>query len=169
MYVVDVHVTGGIWVLEFCSSLVPLASCVGTLLGARAQLFRARVSLLRDAGACLSLKNYHSLSTSNFLCPHDPFSEPFTIHIFPIRLASRRDSLNARFVFCQSKDHDSASALCNSVVSFAQEEMQLVAGAEGKGLPLVELLLSLTACDLVRIPVLTLDFWLELQVRGGVT
>lgn len=57
--------------------------------------------------------------------------------------------------------------MCNSVVSFAQEEMPLVAGAEGKGLPLVELLLSLTACDLPRIPILTLDFWLELQVRAG--
>lgn len=45
--------------------------------------------------------------------------------------------------------------------------MPLVAGQEGKGLPLVELLLSLTACDLPRIPVLTLDFWLELQVGGG--
>lgn len=42
-----------------------------------------------------------------------------------------------------------------------------MAGAEGKGLPLVELLLSLTACDLPRIPILTLDFWLELQVGGG--
>lgn len=55
--------------------------------------------------------------------------------------------------------------LCNAVVSFAQEEMELVAGAEGKGLALVELLLSLTGCDLPRIPILTLDFWLELQVR----
>ena len=66
------------------------------------------------------------------------------------------------------KDHESASTLCNAVVLFAQEEMALVAGAEGKGLPLVELLLSLTACNLPRIPILTLDFWLELQVRGGV-
>lgn len=65
------------------------------------------------------------------------------------------------------KDQESASTLCNSVVSFAQEEMPLVAGAEGKGLPLVELLLSLTACDLPRIPILTLDFWLELQVGWG--
>eukprot|EP00903_Cladosiphon_okamuranus_P012346 g11575.t1 len=63
----------------------------------------------------------------------------------------------------QMKDEESASTLCNAVVSFAQEEMPLVAGAEGKGLPLVELLLSLTACDLPRIPILTLDFWLELQ------
>ncbi|CAN0184108.1 unnamed protein product, partial [Ectocarpus sp. 8 AP-2014] len=63
----------------------------------------------------------------------------------------------------QTKDEESASTLCNTVVSFAQEEMPLVAGQEGKGLPLVELLLSLTACDLPRIPVLTLDFWLELQ------
>ena len=75
--------------------------------------------------------------------------------------------------FDQMKDEESASTLCNAVVSFAQEEMPLVAGAEGKGLPLVELLLSLTACDLPRIPILTLDFWLELQVgeaggRGGV-
>lgn len=61
-------------------------------------------------------------------------------------------------------DQDSASTLCNSVVAFAQEEMPLVAGAEGKGLPLVELLLSLTACNLPRIPILILDFWLELQV-----
>lgn len=63
-------------------------------------------------------------------------------------------------------DQDSASTLCNSIVVFAQEEMPLVAGAEGKGLPLVELLLSLTACNLPRIPILTLDLWLELQVCG---
>lgn len=52
-------------------------------------------------------------------------------------------------------------------MSFAQQEMPLVAGAEGMGLALVELLLSLAACNLPRIPVLTLDFWLELQVEHG--
>lgn len=64
----------------------------------------------------------------------------------------------------QMKDEESVSTLCNGVVAFAQREMPLVAGAEGKGLPLVELLLSLTDCDLPRIPILTMDFWLELQV-----
>lgn len=53
------------------------------------------------------------------------------------------------------------------MVSFAQDEMPLVAGAEGKGLPLVELMLSLTGCTLPRIPLITLDFWLELQVGVG--
>ncbi|CAN0249110.1 unnamed protein product [Scytosiphon promiscuus] len=61
------------------------------------------------------------------------------------------------------KDEESASTLCNTVVSFAQDEMPLVAGAEGKGLSLVEMMLSLTGCTLPRIPVITLDFWLELQ------
>lgn len=62
------------------------------------------------------------------------------------------------------KDEESASTLCNCVVAFGHWEMPMVAGAEGKGLALVELLLSLSSCNLPRIPILTMDFWLELQV-----
>ncbi|CAN0320553.1 unnamed protein product, partial [Discosporangium mesarthrocarpum] len=63
------------------------------------------------------------------------------------------------------EDEESCATLCNSLVTFAQSEMELIVGHNGKGLPLVELLLGVTACPLPKIPILTLDFWLELQLR----